>query len=201
MKRHFNSISRFALAAFATGGLCCGSVALAEETPASTMPPAKSEMKKPMAKTDKTAQSSSSMSKLSADDRTFIMDAAKGGMDEVQMGKMAEQKGKSADVKNIGKTMVTDHSKANNELMTLAKTKGVKVDSHAKMEKMSDANFDSAYLNEMVKDHEKDIADFEKEAKNGSDPEVKAWAKKTLPTLKKHLQMVQSAMKKMPKAG
>ena len=69
------------------------------------------------------------------------------------------------------------------------------------MAKMSDANFDSAYLTEMAKDHQAMIAAFEKEAKSGADPDAKAWAKKMLPALKSHLKAAQAAQKKMPKAG
>jgi putative membrane protein len=134
-------------------------------------------------------------------DRDFMMEAAKGGMAEVEMGRMAEQKGQSAEVKKIGQTMVSDHSKANNELMALASKKGLKLDTSHKMNpKFEGPNFDQDYLNDMVKDHQKDIAAFENEAKNGADPDVKSWAGKTLPTLKKHLKMVQDAQAKLKKS-
>ena len=136
---------------------------------------------------------------LDSKDKDFMMDAAKGGTMEVEMGKMAEQKGTSAEVKKVGKTMVTDHSKANDQLMALAKKKGVALDTSRKMEKMDDSKFDHEYLEQIVKDHDKDIAAFEKEAKDGKDADVKAWAGKTLPTLKKHLQMVKDAQGKVDK--
>jgi putative membrane protein len=62
---------------------------------------------------------------------------------------------------------------------------------------MGDATFDKDYMAAMVKDHEKDVAEFEKEAKDGSDPDVKAWASKTLPTLKKHLELAKAAQAKV----
>ena len=109
-----------------------------------------------------------------------MKEAAKGGMMEVEMGKMAQQKGKSAGVKKIGGTMVADHTKANNELMGIAKNKGVDLSKEKpKSHSMSDANFDKEYIDMMVKDHEKDLAAFQGEAKNGSDPDVKAFASKT----------------------
>ena len=118
---------------------------------------------------------------------------------EVHMGQMAEKQGQSADVKKIGTRMVADHTKVNNELMTLAQAKGVKLDTRHKMDKMDGANFDQMYLDQMVKDHDKDIAEFENEAKSGMDPEVKSFASKNLPTLKKHLEMVKAAQGKMKK--
>jgi putative membrane protein len=66
-----------------------------------------------------------------------------------------------------------------------------------KMDKMDDATFDKDYMAAMVKDHEKDVAEFEAEAKDGSDPDVKAWASKTLPTLKKHLELAKAAQGKL----
>jgi len=135
---------------------------------------------------------------LSAKDKSFMKDAAKGGMMEVEMGKMAQQKGKSADVKKIGGTMVADHTKANNELMGIAKKKGVDL-SKEKAEKHSigDANFDKDYIDMMVKDHEKDWSAFQAEAKNGTDADVKAFASKTSAVIKKHLDMVKAAQAKM----
>ena len=152
----------------------------------------------------KTEQPSASASKspaaagLSDKDKSFMKEAAKGGMMEVDMGKMAQQKGKSADVKKIGSTMVADHTKANNELMAIAKKKGVdlskeKPASHS----MGDANFDKDYINMMVKDHEKDLSAFQAEAKNGSDADVKAFASKTSAVIKKHLDMVKAAQAKL----
>jgi len=152
----------------------------------------------------KSEQPSASMSKspapsaLSDKDKAFMKEAAKGGMMEVNMGKMAQQKGKSADVKKIGGMMVADHTKANNELMAIAKKKGVDLSKEKPMNhSMGDANFDKDYLNMMVKDHEKDLASFQGEAKNGSDADVKAFASKTAEVIKKHLAMVKTAQGKM----
>src|SRR5204863_5340942 len=103
-----------------------------------------------MAQDSPAAKSSS----LSAKDKTFMKKAAKGGMMEVAMGKLAEQNGQSDDVKSFGKRMVTDHSKANDELKSIAQQKGVKLPSQKPSEKWSS---DKAYMNMMVKDHEKDL--------------------------------------------
>ena len=135
---------------------------------------------------------------LSAKDKSFINDAAMGGMTEVEMGKMAQQKGKSDDVKKIGSRMVADHTKANNELMAIAKKKGVDLSKiKAKTHSIGDANFDKDYVDMMVKDHEKNLAAFQAEAKNGSDADVKAFASKTSGTIQKHLAMVKAAQGKL----
>lgn len=152
----------------------------------------------------KTEQPSASTSKspaqsaLSDKDKSFMKEAAKGGMMEVDMGKMAQQKGKSADVKKIGGMMVADHTKANNELMGIAKKKGVDLSKEKPApHSMGDANFDKDYLDMMVKDHEKDLSAFQAEAKNGSDADVKAFASKTSAVIKKHLDAVKAAQGKV----
>jgi putative membrane protein len=155
-------------------------------------------------KEQKTEQPSASASKspaqaaLSDKDKSFMKEAAKGGMMEVDMGKMAQQKGKSAEVKKIGGMMVADHTKANNELMGIAKKKGVDLSKEKpKSHSMGDANFDKDYLDMMVKDHQKDLSAFQAEAKNGSDADVKAFASKTSAVIKKHLDTVKSAQGKL----
>jgi putative membrane protein len=131
---------------------------------------------------------------LSARDKSFMKDAAKGGMMEVEWGKWATQKGQSADVKKFGNRMVTDHSKANSELMSLAATKGVKLPS----EKISGKwKSDKDYMDMMVKDHEKDLAEFQDEAKNGSDPDLKKFADKTSKVIQKHLELAKETQSKL----
>jgi putative membrane protein len=189
--KHFPKLtSRFALAALVAGGLLlAGTVQGAEEK-------AKADTAK---KTDTAkADKSSTPVPLSDKDKDFIQAAAKGGMMEVEMGKMGQKQAKDADVKKFATRMVTDHTKANTQLKALAKKKGVTLDAEApKMDKMDDATFDKEYMAAMVKDHEKDVAEFEAEAKDGSDADVKAWASKTLPTLKKHLEMAKETQGKL----
>jgi putative membrane protein len=182
MKKQF---TRMAVVALVGAGLCLGASAqAAKET-------AKTDQSKPSATPAPAAA-------LSAKDKSFMKEAAMGGMMEVDMGKMAQQKGKSAEVKKIGSTMVADHTKANNELMAIAKNKGVDLSKEKpKSHSMGDANFDKDYVNMMVKDHEKDLAAFQTEAKNGSDADVKAFASKTSAVIKKHLDMVKAAQAKM----
>jgi putative membrane protein len=130
-------------------------------------------------------------------DTQFVFNAAAGGMSEVKLGTLAARKGTDPSVKQFGQWMVTDHSKAGDELKSLAIQSKItlpadvsKSDAEAfgKLSKLSGAEFDKAYANEMVKDHEKDVAEFQKEATRGNDPSLREFASKTLPTLQSHLQ-------------
>lgn len=144
------------------------------------------------------AKAADTTTSLSAADREFMRKAAEGGMKEVEMGRMGEQQAQNADVKSFAKRIVTDHSKANNELMALAQKKGVKLSNKApKMPKMSGGNFDKAYMADMVKDHQQDLAEFQREASGGSDPDVKAFAAKTSKVIQKHLDLAKSTEAKL----
>lgn len=145
----------------------------------------------------------SSMDKADTD---FMTKAAQGGLAEVDMGNMASSKATNADVKAFGNRMVTDHSKANDELKQLAATKGVTLpadvnDEQKKamdsMSSKSGKDFDKAYMDDMVKDHETDVKEFEKASKSAKDADLKAWATKTLPTLQEHLKMAKDTQKKV----
>jgi len=150
--------------------------------------------------------SSSSMSanasgSLATSDKHFMSKAAQGGLAEVQLGQLAQQNGSNSAVKEFGQKMVSDHTQANNELMSVAQQKGMTpptdLDTHDKtakdkLSKLQGAEFDKAYMQHMVKDHEKDVAEFRKEAQNAKDPDVKAFAQKTLPILEQHLQMART---------
>ena len=125
-------------------------------------------------------------STLSSADKAFIKDAAKGGMMEVAMGRVAEEKASDSEVKNFGARMVKDHSKANEDLKGIAKEANVEWPAEKEAGKWKS---DKDYMDAMVKDHEKDLAAFEKEAKNGSDPKVKSFADKTAKTVREHLEM------------
>ena len=152
------------------------------------------------AKKSTTGAATTAGGELSKQDSDFMKTAAKDGMKEVHMGQMAAQQGQSAEVKKMGSQIAADHTKANQQLMSIAEKKGVKLDTKHKMDKMSKKdmeNFDQAWLAMMVKDHQKDIAAYQQQAQQGTDPDLKSFAKKTLPVLQKHLKMVQKAQKKM----
>lgn len=133
-------------------------------------------------------------------DQSFMMKAAQGGMAEVELGNVAQSNGQNDDVKKFGQRMVNDHSKAGDELKNLASQKNVTLPTSLdamdqatkdRLSGMNGAAFDHAYMTDMVKDHKTDIALFEREARHGQDPDVKAWAAKTLPTLRDHLKQAE----------
>jgi len=150
---------------------------------------------------------------LAAADRKFVMEAARGGLAEVELGKLAAEKGSADAVKQFGKRMADDHAKAAAELKDFADKKGMTLPTDLdpkhkqlrdRLAKLTGADFDRAYANEMVKDHKKDVADFKREAKGAKDPDLKAWAGKTLPTLEDHLkaaQDMQAQVKSAPRAA
>jgi putative membrane protein len=133
-------------------------------------------------------------SSLSAKDKAFMKKAAKGGMMEVAMGRMAEQNAQSDDVKSFGKRMVTDHSKANDELKSIASKKGFQLPSKQPSGKWTS---DKAYMEMMVKDHEKDLAEFKEEANSGSDPDVKKFAEDTAKVVQEHLDLAKEIQGKL----
>jgi putative membrane protein len=120
-------------------------------------------------------------------DEAFVKEAAKGGLAEVEFGKLATEKASNDRVKQFGQKMVTDHSKANDELKPIAASKNIQAASeldskhkatYDRMKAMSGATFDRAYVSDMLRDHEKDVAAFRKESTSGRDPDVKAFAAK-----------------------
>ncbi len=123
---------------------------------------------------------------LSSADKDFIKETAKGGMMEVAMGREAEKNASSAEVKKFGARMVADHGKANSELKSIAAEEKVDLPAEKEPGKWKS---DKDYMSMMVKDHEKDLAAFEKEAKDGSDTDLKRFADKTAGIVRKHLEM------------
>jgi putative membrane protein len=170
MKTKIRIVSQLCILALVIGAMSLAGSATAETTP--------------------TGEGSS----LSAKDKTFMKKAAKGGMMEVTMGKMAEQNAQSGDVKSFGKRMVTDHSKANDELKSIASKKGVELPSKEHSFKWTS---DKAYMDMMVKDHEKDLAEFKEEASNGSDPDVKKFADDTAKIVQEHLDLAKETQGKL----
>jgi putative membrane protein len=138
--------------------------------------------------------SESKSSTLSEKDKAFMKKAAKGGMMEVAMGRMAEQKAQSEDVKSFGKRMVTDHGKANDELKSIAARKNIQLPSKEPSGKWTS---DKAYINTMVRDHEKDLAEFKEEANSGSDADVKKFADDTAKVIQEHLDLAKETQSKL----
>ncbi|OCX50787.1 hypothetical protein BEL04_18815 [Mucilaginibacter sp. PPCGB 2223] len=145
---------------------------------------------------------------VGGDDAKFAVEAANGGMAEVMLGKLAQEKSDNAKIKEFGGMMVTDHSKANDELRALAKGKNIALPlvvgadeqkHYDDLNKKTGADFDKAYVSMMVDDHKTDIKHFEDAEKNLKDPDLKAFVIKTLPTLKMHLSSIESIEKGMKK--
>jgi len=143
----------------------------------------------------------SAPSSLAGGERRFLETVARHGMAEVEMGRLAQQNGGSQQVKDFGKRMVDDHSKANDEVKRIATAKGVTLptdmdSSHKrkldKMSKKTGNDFDRAYMDDMVDDHQKDVKEFRSMAKNAKDADVRSFASTTLPTLEQHLSMAKS---------
>ncbi len=134
----------------------------------------------------------------------FAVKAANGGMMEVELGKLAEKKATSKAVKDFAAMMVKDHSKANDELKSLAAEKNITLPSAPgddmqkqidNLSKDSTGEFDKDYIDKMVSDHNDDISLFEKAAKNSPDSAIKNFAVKALPTLYKHLGAAKAIVK------
>ena len=141
-------------------------------------------------------------------DKSFLQNAYEDGLAEVKMGELGLAKTANADVKAFAQHMVDDHSKANGELKTIADSKKVTVSSEptmvakgkAKMiDAKSGADFDKAFAEGMVNDHKKAVEAFEKASNDAKDADVKAFAAKTLPTLKMHLTMAEDLQSKVGK--
>ena len=135
--------------------------------------------------------------KSTADDK-FAAEAASGGMAEVKLGELAQQKGTSDKVKGFGQKMVTDHSKAGDDLKQIAQQQGLSLPeemskhdqaTYDRLSKLEGKQFDEAYARAMLTDHQTVVAAFEKEASSGKNEALKEFASRTLPTLKEHLKL------------
>jgi putative membrane protein len=134
----------------------------------------------------------------------FAKQAAQGGMAEVKLGQLAQEKGSSDSVKSFGKRMVDDHSKAGDKLKEVASRKNITLPTdisakdqatYDRLSKLNGAAFDRAYARDMVKDHETDVAAFQKEADAGRDDSLQGFASETLPTLQDHLKRAKEMMR------
>jgi putative membrane protein len=199
--------------------------ALAQQAPAGTpsqqqtppgqmpgqMPQAQTPARVQMPPTGQTAaQGQAQQHKLSKKDRNFAEEAAMGGMAEVELGKLAQQNAQNDDVKQFGTRMVQDHTNANQQLTPILSAKDVTAPTqldashrrtHDRLSKMRGAEFDRAYMRDMVQDHEKDVKKFRQEAEHGNDPDLKAFAQQTLPVLEQHLKLAQDTSKSLTAVG
>ena len=135
---------------------------------------------------------------INREDKEFLKNASEMGWAEIELGKLAAEKGTAADVKALGAKLVADHNKGNADLIILAKSKGVDLGHQptalqkrmlAAFEGKTGAEFDKEFREHARKDHEKAIKTFTDAAKDAKDPDVKAYAVKNLAMLQEHLQM------------
>lgn len=180
------------------------------QTPGAQSPSRNPGMQQPGQMDNTNTQTDAGSNKMmKSGDVKFAMKAAQGGMAEVQLGQLAAQKATSADVKAFGQQMVDDHSKANDRLksvaaqenMTLPATLDAKDQAlYTKLQNLSGADFDKTYVKAMVKDHQEDVKEFQKELDKGKDPQIKNFASQTLPVLQQHLSKIQSIQSSMGSA-
>jgi putative membrane protein len=147
-----------------------------------------------------------SANRVTPSNDTFMRKAAEGGLAEVELGKLAQTHASSDAVKNFGMRMVNDHTRINAQLNSIAAQENValptKLDSkdQAALDRLSMLNgpqFDRVYMANMVRDHRTDIAEFQREANDGTDPAMKQFASSNLPTLEDHLRQAEDTRKQV----
>jgi putative membrane protein len=150
------------------------------------------------------ANTSGAQAKVSATAQKFVKEAAQGSMAEVELGNLAKDKASKDEVKQFAERMVQDHSKANEELKSIAQQKNIalptdlpaKEKAHKeKLASLSGDEFDREYMRQMLKDHRKDVNEFKRASKNVKDEDIQNFAQKTLPTLQDHLKQAQQVAK------
>ena len=143
-------------------------------------------------------------SNLSRSDKRFLDTAADANMSEAYLGKMAQNKASEGGVKDFGQKLVRDHTNAYEKLTVLANKdgagipKGIDVRRDRTVEelmRLKGGTFDRQFLREEVRDHEKALAEFRREAEHGHDSDVKAYASQMIPTLEQHLHTAESLEK------
>ena len=132
--------------------------------------------------------------------QSFLKKAAEGQQAEIAMGRLASERAGDEKVKQFGALMMEDHRKASKEIQLLALKEGVVLpteltgkhqDKREEFAQLAGDAFDRAYIRYMLRDHRKDVKEFERQAKAIKDPQVQRWAEGTLPLLKQHLQTAQ----------
>jgi putative membrane protein len=130
-------------------------------------------------------------------DKEFASKASASGMAEVNLSELAVRFARNPAVRQFAQRLIADHMRANQELLQMANRRSIKLpstmdDEHQKcfdkLQKLSGAEFDRAYMEAMVKDHEKAVKAFEKESKEGKDDNMKQWANRLTPIMKRHLE-------------
>jgi putative membrane protein len=147
---------------------------------------------------------------LAQEDMEFARKAAEGGLKEVRLGELAQQQAESEEVQQFGQRMVEDHGQANEQLKQIAEQKGIELPQelpddaqqlHDELQEKSGAEFDQAYMDEMVSDHEEDVETFEDYVESAQDPDLRNFAEQTLPTLREHLELARQTQEQVVAAA
>jgi putative membrane protein len=163
-----------------------------------------------MGSNDNKSMSSSTSDHAMSSDQKFVMKAAQGGKAEVEMGQLALQKASDDKVKQFAQKMVDDHTKANDQLKQVAQAQNIPLPTsmdamsqkeYDRLSKMSGTEFDKAYMQHQLKDHRKDVAEFQKEASSGKNADIKNFASSTLPVLQEHLKLAEQITPKETRAS
>jgi putative membrane protein len=183
------------------GSVASAQTATTHPSPAAVAP---SPPMPPAAQTEPTSTSPAAAANLSASDKAFVEKAAQGGVAEVQMAQLAQQKADNADVKQFAQTMIDEHTPNNEQLVKIATAKGLTPpsDPSATQQKMmthlqglSGGTFDKAYVKGQVKAHTAMLKLFQTEAKHTQDPDLKSFATQTVTAIEHHLSMAQGLAK------
>ena len=151
------------------------------------------------------AAASQAMAQISPVDKAFATKAAEGGHGEVALGQLATANAGTPQIREFGQRMVTDHSQANQALEEIGRRQDLNLPVSAdpfdlgteqRLREMKGQAFDTAYMRDIVQDHQQDIDDVKHEARDGQDPALRAFAEKYLPVLQQHLQMAETAAPK-----
>jgi len=153
---------------------------------------------------------STKRSHMALSNEIFVRNAAEGNMAEVKLAELAQQKAQSPEVKKFAERMVSDHTKANEELKQIADRERINfptdvsrkdADTYRSLEKLSGPEFDKAYARTMVQDHTKDVNEFKKEVSSAPEGPAKQYAQNTLPTLESHLQEARQMQAQVSREG
>lgn len=159
------------------------------------------------------AQSSSSSgqqsqqgAQSSSSDQNFIKKAAQDNLAEIQLAQLVQQKANDNNIKQMAQRVMSDHQQNQQQLQQIAQQQNVTLPTqpdaehqrkYDKLSKLNGQQFDKTFVREQVKDHQKDVAMFQHESQNATDPAVKQYASQTLPTLQQHLQMAESSAQQL----
>ena len=147
---------------------------------------------------------------LAQEDLEFATRAAQGGIKEVRLGELAQQQAATPEVQQFGQRMVQDHSQSNEQLIQIMQGKGIELpqempkegqELHDDLQQKAGAEFDQAYMDEMVRDHEADIEEFQQYAETGQDRDLKGFAEQTLPILEQHRRLAQQTREQVTAAA